>query len=196
VHSWSREGLGNRGALETARPEKVAMVSRVVRSASNESVLAEGFRDFFEATYPGLYGAMCIVTGNRADAEELVQDAYLKVWERWDRVRQMENPTGYLYRTAMNAFRMRYRRAAMAARRLVRDIARSPELDVFEAKFEIDQGLAQLTTRQRAAVVLTELLEMSSVEAGAALGVRPATVRKLAQQGRESLRRAIGGDGA
>jgi RNA polymerase sigma-70 factor, ECF subfamily len=169
------------------------MVSRGIRTGSKEAQLAASFQDFFEATYPGLFGAMCIVTGNRADAEELVQEAFLKVWERWGRVHQMDNPTGYLYRTAMNAFRMRYRRAATAARRFARDIARSPELDVFEAKFEIDQGLAQLTTRQRAAVVLTELLEMSSVEAGAALGVRPATVRKLAQQGRESLRRAIGG---
>ena len=96
----------------------------------------------------------------------------------------------------MNAFRMRYRRAATAARRFARDIARSPELDVFEAKFEIDQGLARLTPRQRAAVVLTELLDMSSVEAGDALGLRSATVRKLAQQGRESLRRAIGVDDA
>jgi DNA-directed RNA polymerase specialized sigma24 family protein len=46
--------------------------------------------------------------------------------------------------------------------------------------------------RQRAAVVLTELLEFSSGEAAEALGVKPATVRKLAQQGRDTLRRTLG----
>jgi RNA polymerase sigma-70 factor, ECF subfamily len=40
--------------------------------------------------------------GNRAEAEELAQDAFLKVWERWDRVADIEEPVGYLYRTAMN----------------------------------------------------------------------------------------------
>jgi DNA-directed RNA polymerase specialized sigma24 family protein len=41
-------------------------------------------------------------------------------------------------------------------------------------------------------VVLTELLEFSSGEAAEALGVKPATVRKLAQQGRDTLRRTLG----
>jgi RNA polymerase sigma-70 factor (ECF subfamily) len=64
---------------------------------------------------------------------------------------------------------------------------------VFEARFDLDRGLAELTPRQRAAVVLTELLELPSAEAGAALGIQASTVRKLAQQGRAALRAAIGG---
>ena len=56
------------------------------------------------------------MTGNRAEAEELMQDAFLSVWERWDRVSGMDDPIGYLYRTAMNLFRKRYRRAMLAVR--------------------------------------------------------------------------------
>ena len=48
-----------------------------------------------------------------------MQDAFLKVWERWDRVGRMDDPVGYLYRTAMNLFRKRYRRAMLAVRRTV-----------------------------------------------------------------------------
>jgi DNA-directed RNA polymerase specialized sigma24 family protein len=94
----------------------------------------------------------------------------------------------------MNAFRMRRRRALMAARRFV---TRRPEADAFaaaEARREIDRGLGRLTPRQRAAVVLTELLQFSSTEAAAALGTTPVNVRKLASQGREVLRRTIGVD--
>ena len=41
-----------------------------------------------------------------------MQDAFLSVWERWDRVGEMDDPLGYLYRTAMNLFRKRYRRTS------------------------------------------------------------------------------------
>ena len=48
-----------------------------------------------------------------------MQDAFLTVWERWDRVGGMDDPVGYLYRTAMNLFRKRYRRAMLSVRRTV-----------------------------------------------------------------------------
>src|SRR6266550_3421480 len=44
----------------------------------------------------------------------------LALFERWERVRDMDDPTGYLYRTAINAFRKRTRRAALAVRRAIR----------------------------------------------------------------------------
>ena len=150
------------------------------------------FEDFYALEHRRLYGAMCLITGNRHDAEELMQEAFLKVWERWDRVRELDDPVGYLYRTAMNAFRMRYRRAKIAARRVARPVTRGDELDAFESRLELDRGLAALTPRQRAAVVLTDLLEFRSAEAADALHIRPSTVRKLAAQGRQRLRDVIG----
>ncbi len=52
------------------------------------------------------------------------------MFQHWDRVREMENPAGYLERTAMNVFRSQYRRATMAVRRT---IGTAPEQDAFEA---------------------------------------------------------------
>lgn len=154
--------------------------------------LSLSFEDFFEVEEAGLFGALCLLTGDRQEAEDLKQEAFLKVWERWNLIQSLANPTGYLYRTAMNAFRMRRRRAKVAARRLFRRPNRNDDLSAAEARHEVDRGLEALTSRQRAAVVLTELLEFSSSEAAEALGVKPATVRKLASQGREVLRRTIG----
>ena len=51
----------------------------------------------------GQFAALWLVTRNSHEAEEIMQDAFLKLWERWDRVNQMDDPTGYLYRTAMTA---------------------------------------------------------------------------------------------
>jgi DNA-directed RNA polymerase specialized sigma24 family protein len=78
---------------------------------------ASPFEDFFQREKSDLYGALCLVTRNRHEAEELTQDAFVRVLERWERVGEMEDPRAYLYRTAMNAFRSRYRRTVLAARR-------------------------------------------------------------------------------
>src|SRR5213082_1055541 len=93
------------------------------------------FEEFFKDEHVRLLRALFLVTGTEHEAEDLMQEAFVKVWERWDRVRAMDDPTGYLYRTAMNAFRSRVRRALTAARRAVTmgeqhdDFARIDERD-------------------------------------------------------------------
>src|SRR5438094_10176594 len=77
------------------------------------------FEEFFHAERDGLFGALVLITGNRHEAEEIAQDAFLALWERWGRVSELEDPTGYLYRTAMNGFRKRRRRAALAVRHVL-----------------------------------------------------------------------------
>ena len=72
---------------------------------------------FFHDEARTLFRRLCTVTGNSSEAEEIMQDAFLALWERWDRIAGMDDPTGYLYRTAMNVFRKRTRRAALAIRR-------------------------------------------------------------------------------
>src|SRR5687767_6196277 len=78
-----------------------------------------GFDRFFDEHRERLYRAMWLVARDRFDAEEVTQDAFLKVWQRWDRVRGLEDPAGYLYRTGLNLLRNRRRRAALGLRRLV-----------------------------------------------------------------------------
>src|SRR5437667_10726858 len=107
----------------------------------------ESFEGFYEEQRDRLFGALCLITGDRHEAEELAQDAFLAVWERWDRVAAMESPPGYLYRTAMNGFRKRRRRAAIALRRVVRSEA---ERDVFaeaDARQVVARALAGLSRR-------------------------------------------------
>jgi RNA polymerase sigma factor (sigma-70 family) len=153
---------------------------------------AESFEAFFRAEHARLLRALFVVTGSAEEAEELMQEAFLSVWERWERVRSLESPTGYLYRTAMNAFRSRLRRAARIAGRVIRP---APMADPFEGSDERDavaRALAALTERQRAALVLTEMLGFGSEEAGEILGVKAVTVRVLASQGRAAMRGVLG----
>jgi RNA polymerase sigma factor (sigma-70 family) len=149
------------------------------------------FEAFYEAEARTLFRRLWLVTGNRAEAEELMQDAFVRVWERWDRVGAMEDATGYLYRTAMNLFRKRYRRALLAVRRTV---GLAPSVDDFaeaDDRQVVRHVLATLPPRQRAALVLTEMLGFTSKEAGATLGVTDATIRSLTRHGREAFRKVL-----
>ena len=169
-----------------------AFLPRMERTVELTQLQAVGiprtFEEFFTTNSQDLYGSLWLVTRHRFEAEEIAQEAFLKVWERWDRVAEMDDPVGYLYRTAMNVWRSRGRRAAVAIRRVVHAIPTDDDLVVIEERDVVVRALAPLTPRQRAALVLTDLLGLTSEEAGKALGVRPSTVRVLAARGRDRLR--------
>jgi RNA polymerase sigma-70 factor (ECF subfamily) len=149
----------------------------------------EAFEIFFAATNPRLFTALWLVTGDRYEAEEIAQDAFLQVLERWDRVGRFDNPESYLFRTAMNVFRNRYRRAALAVRRSFSLAPHaSDELAAVEDRDEVIRLLRPLPPRQRAAVVATSILDLSAEEAGRVLGMRSATVRALTSRARTSMK--------
>src|ERR671934_67723 len=102
---------------------------------------AESFERFFDHEHLRLYRALWLTTRNGHEAEELMQDAFLKVWERWDRVSSLPDPVGYLYRTAMNLFRSRLRRAAVAIRKAVRQLPPDDELAAVEEREAVVRAL-------------------------------------------------------
>jgi RNA polymerase sigma-70 factor (ECF subfamily) len=145
------------------------------------------FEALFEAEKDRLLRMLCVITGSRAEAEDIAQEAFTRVFERWDRVGGMDDPAGYLHRTAMNVFRSQYRRAAVAVKRMV--TARSGK-DVFQEIEDRDtalRALAALTPRQRAALVVTEVLGYSGAEAASLLGIKASTVWALTHQARTTL---------
>lgn len=167
---------------------EVARLPQAWQAAETAMDAPATFESFFEDEMERLLRALYVITGSRAEAEDIAQDAFIRIFERWDSVRTMENPSGYLYRTAMNRFRNEYRRATQVLRRTVR---LAPAPDVFEAVDDRDlavKSLGRLPSRQRAALVLTEGLGFSGEEAGRILGVKASTVWALTHQARESLK--------
>jgi RNA polymerase sigma factor (sigma-70 family) len=150
---------------------------------------ADDFESFFIAQQEALFRALWLVTRNRHEAEEIMQEAFVRVYERWSAIR---DPQAYLYRTAMNVFRSRLRRAAVALRRAVHALPEDDQLAEVEAREAVVRALAPLPARQRAAIVLLDVLGLSSEEAGAALGIRAVTVRVQAARGRARLRDELG----
>jgi RNA polymerase sigma factor (sigma-70 family) len=157
--------------------------------------MAEGppsFEEFFHDHHARLFAALCLTTGSRDEAEEIMQDAFLNLWERWDRVSTMADPVGFLFSTAMNVFRKRYRRTRLALRHVLPLPERDDAFATVNDRDALVRAMRDLTPYQRAAVVLTSILDYSSEEAGRILGVKDSTVRVLAGKARAAIRPKVG----
>jgi RNA polymerase sigma factor (sigma-70 family) len=146
------------------------------------------FGAFFAEEHRRLFKALYFVTGNRSDAADLMQDAFLKLWERWDTVDRIDDPTAYLFRVALNGWRMRTRAVRRATRRVVPVVWTPDPFDEVELREDVRAMLRSLAPRQRAALVLLDLYGYGSQDAARIMGIRPSTVRALATQGRAILR--------
>lgn len=163
------------------------------RGASVEEIEATlDFESFFHSEYPRLVKSLYLTTSNLLEAEELAQDAMARVFERWDRVRAMEAPGGYLYRTALNLNKKRIRRLAVRARRVLWPAEPPDAIAASETKSDLVRALAGLPDGQKEALVLVDWLELTSEEAGRVLGIRPASVRSRVHRAREKLQEQLG----
>src|SRR6478672_11014967 len=153
------------------------------------------FRTLYEDEHRRLFQTLYFVTGNRHDAADLMHEAFLKMWERWDAIDEIRDVHAYLFKVALNANRTRARTARRAARRRIPLGVVHDPFDEIELREDVRQMLQGLTPRQRAALLLLDLYDYDSGEAARIMRVRPSTVRALATQGRAALR-ASGGSHA
>jgi RNA polymerase sigma-70 factor (sigma-E family) len=129
-----------------------------------------------------------LLTGNRHDAEDLVQTALLRTALRW---RSVQDPEPYV-RRAMVRLHVNWRtrvRARMSAQP-------APELPVSdgdtETRLVLWQVLADLPPRQRAVLVLRYYEDLSEAEIAETLGVTRGTVKSTAARGLARLREHTG----
>jgi RNA polymerase sigma-70 factor, ECF subfamily len=164
---------------------------RHVRPASStgaaESVL--DFDTFFATEYQRLFEVMYLLTRDRAEAEDLAQEAMARAYERWSGIR---DPSRYVYRTAFNLHRTLRRRLAVAVRKRGQLLPAAGDADAVERRLDALATLALLPATQRAAVVLVDWAGMTAEEAGRVLGIQPVSVRGRLHRARAALRQQIG----
>jgi RNA polymerase sigma-70 factor (sigma-E family) len=141
------------------------------------------FDDLFAERYQPMVRLATLLVGSEAVAEELVQDAFVRVHHKWTSV---EHPTAYLRTAVVNACRNNRRRA-----RLERMHARTALATVAPPQEPLVDALATLNERQRVAVVLRYYEDLSEADIAVALGCRPGTVKSLLHRGLSQLREVI-----
>ena len=154
----------------------------------------EPFEAFCRREYPRLVGALSLYCGDVFVAEELAQEALVRVYESWPKVSAMTAPGGWAHRVAINLANSHARRRKAERR------ARSRRGDPPEGCDDADavivvsvrQALAALPARQRAAVVLRHFLDLSSQDMAVVMGVSAEAARALVARGLVALRGQLG----
>jgi RNA polymerase sigma-70 factor, ECF subfamily len=147
------------------------------------------FDTFFATEYQRLFEVLYLLTRDRAEAEDLAQEAMARAYERWSGIR---DPTRYVYRTAFNLHRTLRRRLAVAVRKRAELLPAAEQPDAVERRLDALAALALLPATQRAAVVLVDWAGMTAEEAAQVLGIQPVSVRGRLHRARAALRQRIG----
>jgi RNA polymerase sigma-70 factor, ECF subfamily len=128
-------------------------------------------------------------------AADLTQDAFVKAYRAYDHLEKPENARAWLYQIAHRVALDNLRRNKIV--RFVplvgeaRNTAPSAEHLVMEARLSGERALERIPERQRQALLLAELHDLTGVELAAALGVSHVAARALLTRARESLRQAL-----
>ena len=80
----------------------------------------DGFARFYTASYQRLLGQLFAFTGDLAEAENLLQEAYARAFARWAQMRAYDHPEAWVRRVALNLAAMRARRLRRRAAALLR----------------------------------------------------------------------------
>jgi RNA polymerase sigma-70 factor (ECF subfamily) len=151
------------------------------------------FEEFFLDHYGDVVRSVTLMVGNRSAAEDLTQDAFARAFQHWRRVRDMERPVGWVYVVALNGVRRAWRRDRMAEG----DADQPPVGDLAGSVvtvIQVEEALALLTPRQRAAVVLRYFADLPIADIAAALDCAPGTVKATLHQSLRRLRVEMGDD--
>jgi RNA polymerase sigma-70 factor (ECF subfamily) len=146
------------------------------------------FDDWYRTAHPRLLASMLLLTGGLDEAREVTDEAFARAYERWDRVGAMDAPGGWTYRVAVKLVRRRGRRRALEQRLLAR---RPPPLDVPAPAGEAWALVAELPLRQRTAVVLRYVADLSEAEVADAMGIRRGTAAATLTAARRRLGAAL-----
>jgi RNA polymerase sigma-70 factor (sigma-E family) len=152
----------------------------------------------FEAESQSLVRLARIFTDDRNAAEDLVQEAFIRMYRSMSAVEDAAKSAAYLRSIVMNLCRDHNRRGLMSLRHqqsLVGNDHVEQPVDLVvrtESQAEVVDALLALSVRQRECLVLRYYSELSETEIAATLGISPNSVKTHCRRGMESLRVALG----
>jgi RNA polymerase sigma-70 factor (sigma-E family) len=149
--------------------------------------------EFCRREHRRLVAALELMCGSRPLAEDLAQETFARVCKDWQRIRQMDSPTGYAHRIGLNLARSSFRRRAMERRVGARLASDDTWTDPDSASaVAVRAALQQLREQQRRVLVLRYYLGYSVAETAEVLSMPVGSVKTHATRGLASLREALG----
>jgi RNA polymerase sigma-70 factor (sigma-E family) len=165
-------------------------------TTSRDRAAAGGrLEELYRAHAPDALRLAYLLTGDRGLAEDLAQDAFVKVFGRFHDLRNRDAFWWYLRRTIVNLSRSHFRRRRVARAWLERQRVDEARIDPDVGERErLRAALQLLRPEQRAAIVLRYFEDLSEADTAQALGVAVGTVKSMVSRGMERLRKELEDD--
>jgi RNA polymerase sigma-70 factor (sigma-E family) len=163
-----------------------------VSSGSIEKTVTADFDDWVAARGPGLLRLAYVLTGNRADAEDAVQDALSRALPRWDHIRSVGDPDAYVRRMVVNAHTSWWRRFRKWETPVAEAYGDGVDQRRHEERDDVWAACLALPEAQRVALVLRYYEQLEYAEIAALTGVAEGSVRSRVSRGLAALRVALG----
>ena len=148
------------------------------------------YREYVGAHQQRLLRTAWLLTGDWAEAEDLVQTALVRCWPHWDRLARQGSPDAYVRRAVVNSFRSSRRR--FWSREIATSTLPEPAVDGGESASDLRSDLIaavrRLPPRQRAVIALRYLEDMTEQQVADALSCSVGTVKSQTSKALQTLR--------
>jgi RNA polymerase sigma-70 factor, ECF subfamily len=148
------------------------------------------FTDLYASSFARLVGQVAVVTADRAAAEDAVQEAFGRLWKKWESVSEYESPEAWVRRVAINVAISRWRRL-----RRFQPLGDKDDVDREDdplTRHEMQTALQTLPVRQRHALLLHYVVGLPVDEVAREMGAPSGTVKSWLSRGRNGLQRSLG----
>ena len=154
---------------------------------------ASSVAELYEGTYARLVGVLTLACGSRGEAEEVVQDAFVRLLPRWPSVSRYEDPEAWVRGVAFRLARSRWRRRVSAAKALPRLGAPESVPGPTGDAVDVARVLAALPHKHREVLVLHHALGLPVEQIARDLDLPVGTVKSRLARARAAAA-AAGGD--
>lgn len=162
-------------------------------TSTSDSVEGSDFDEFYRTRFQSLTLQLYAYVGDLTEAQDLVQEAFCRAFERWKKISRYDDPSKWVRQVTWNLATSRFRRRRTASaflRRQRQVVVAGPEPD----RVALVRALSTLSATQRRAVVLHHMAQLSVAEIAAQEGVPEGTVKSWLSRGRTALAGQLRGD--
>jgi RNA polymerase sigma-70 factor (ECF subfamily) len=150
----------------------------------------DDFEGWYRRVHPRVIGAVFACCGDRDVAADATDEAFARAVDRWARVSVMSSPEAWVSRVAVNSMRRRLRRRGLERRFTFRHNS-AEGIDEHVPYPEVWRAVRSLPERQRVAIVLRYVADLTELEVSQAMGVARGTVSALLVTARSNLSRSL-----
>lgn len=152
------------------------------------------FTALYQARFGDLAAQLYAYTGDTGEAQEVVQEAFLRAWQRWQQIGRYDDPVAWVRRVAWNLATSRHRKVAVFRRFAAKIAAADHEKPVGPERVALVNALRKIPEQHRRALVLHYLADLSVADIAHEVAVAEGTVKSWLHRGRAELAKHLTDD--